>query len=296
MLRLPSHQQALQHQAPPLVAPPPTLVQRALPLNRTVAVANYDRPLLQLRPDVRQPRAGQTVQRVARQPAVVPGDDDAVFHDDDGASPGQRGQQRPVHMHGGTNQATAREERAAEAWATARPVHADELVRYAAVHATMKAASCALQLQELQQRADDVSSDLQQRHTCLPGCRFQIGSEQQRQVPVFGLTFHGSITVRTHTCQHCQQVLVPTAIAVGCFPSSAVDAQAWCQLELLETFGRLSQFCGVSAIGFADFLAKLTGYVVDGPVDDHRRMFTNAYYGWQRAAFGIDDLAALGVG
>ena len=57
------------------------------------------------------------------------------------------------------------------------------------------------------------------------------------------------LQVPTYECQCCKEILIPSPIACGCFPTSPVEASCWIDLGVLQFFTPLSLSSGLAATG-----------------------------------------------
>lgn len=234
----------------------------------------------------RAPRAGQRVPRpgaagakrtrVAAQRVADSGDYDG---DDEAAEepaprPGPRRHDHASRMQEQDN-----------AWAAARPAMTADFVAYAEQNHEIQEQRRKVLVQSVQDRLDAACACWKGQHG---GCQVV---EQRVCMPVVGLSYSGTLQIADVTCSTCSTSFQPSALQVGCFPSSPVDPHRWYDLDVFNAFQVLALQDGLSASGFVDFLNEHSQPAA--AVDD--RQFVLSFFAWLRMSFEVDSWSALGV-
>lgn len=140
-------------------------------------------------------------------------------------------------------------------------------------------------VQSVQDRLDAACACWKGQHG---GCQVV---EQRVCMPVVGLSYSGTLQIADVTCSTCSTSFQPSALQVGCFPSSPVDPHRWYDLDVFNAFQVLALQDGLSASGFVDFLNEHSQPAA--AVDD--RQFVLSFFAWLRMSFEVDSWSALGV-
>lgn len=144
-----------------------------------------------------------------------------------------------------------RQKRRYNGWASITLKLQQQLTQYSGLHQKHRSATRNLVLNRVQQRVDDSW----QLHSC---CQLPDGSCSAASMTVqplveavtfWSMTCHGELRLPSWYCSSCQTSITPTPVPAGCWPSSPVHAAAWFEIDLLETFMRLSLDGGVSCSG-----------------------------------------------
>lgn len=196
------------------------------------------------RVDQRVPRPGATGAKRTRAVAqrVVDGDYDG---DDEAAEePAPRpGPRRHDHA--------SRMQEQDSAWAAARPAMTAEYVACAEQNNKIQEQRRKVLVQGVQDRLDAACSCWKEQHA---GCQVV---EQRVCMPVVGLSYSGVLQIAAMTCTTCSTSFQPSALQVGCFPSSPVDPHRWYDLDVFNAFQILALQDGLSASGVRAYAPDL---------------------------------------
>jgi hypothetical protein len=120
-----------------------------------------------------------------------------------------------------------------------------EAIKYAPQIAAQKQKRAALLLQLMQQDIDAAYG----AHKCCSHGTCGCDEMKRSTVKYMHLLYTAQLTIPTWRCHCCEQQFAPSAVSMGCFPSTPVDPDAWFDRDLLEAYTTLGEEEGVSGTG-----------------------------------------------